>query len=470
MYKILWGVVAIGAGLSLTVAAQPMDGLVIYPAPTGAILSTQYVVKVNGKPVDVYIAPVWDPPGQSNSFGGPYSFAYFDFAGSVNVEITTVKPLDRVRILPESRGIKPILKGGTLSFAINKPGQFSIEPDAKNGPLLLFANPLEKNPPKQGGPGVIYFGPGLHNPGEIKLQDNQTLYIAGGAVVQGGVKAQGTNIRIAGRGILDGLAWAPKKGPTNGILNMPLCTNAIVEGIIVKDAWDWTLVLRGCRNVQIDNIKICSARCGNNDGIDVVNSQQVKIENCFIRSDDDCITTKGYGWPACKPDQNGVAVEDVTASHCIFWTDRAHIWRLGSECWAEAMRRLSFRDIDVLHWDGPRLLTLEAAEGMPMEDILFEDIRVNGAGQSEFIEVNALPTMWIRRFQTPGSVLNLTFKNIAVTGPAPGDTGMIRITGGDITNIVEGVTFDSVLRYGARVTRDSPGIQIQSYTTNIVFK
>jgi len=32
--------------------------VVIYPAPSGAVLSTQYVVKVNGKPVAVYGARV----------------------------------------------------------------------------------------------------------------------------------------------------------------------------------------------------------------------------------------------------------------------------------------------------------------------------------------------------------------------------------------------------------------------------
>jgi hypothetical protein len=168
---------------------------VTYPAPKGAALSDQYTVTVNGKPVDIYVAPVWEP-GYVKSFGGPYSFAYFDFSGPVTVEVGSKNPLANTRILPESHGIRSQIKGDKLSFVVTAPGQLSIEPDAKNGPLLLFANPLENNPPKPGDPDVIYFGPGTHEAGEIRVGDRQTLYVAGGAVVKGGVHAQGDSIRI----------------------------------------------------------------------------------------------------------------------------------------------------------------------------------------------------------------------------------------------------------------------------------
>ena len=75
--------------------------VVTYPAPKGAALSDQYIVKVNGKPVDVYIAPVWEP-GYVKSFGGPYSFAYFDCSGSVTVEVESRKSLKQ---RPHSSGV-----------------------------------------------------------------------------------------------------------------------------------------------------------------------------------------------------------------------------------------------------------------------------------------------------------------------------------------------------------------------------
>lgn len=71
-------------------------------------------------------------------------------------------------------------------------------------PLVIFGNPLEKDAPKAGDKNVVYFGAGVHTPDEIKLSDNQTLYIAGGAVVKSRLRATGKNITVRGRGILSG--------------------------------------------------------------------------------------------------------------------------------------------------------------------------------------------------------------------------------------------------------------------------
>lgn len=69
--------------------------VVTYPAPQGQPMSQDYPVAVDGKPVDVYIAPTWKhsygPP-----FGGPYSFASFDLSGQAEVRITTDKPRENV--------------------------------------------------------------------------------------------------------------------------------------------------------------------------------------------------------------------------------------------------------------------------------------------------------------------------------------------------------------------------------------
>ncbi len=452
------------------------DNIVTYPAPKGAALSDQYSVTVNGKPLDVYVAPVWEPePRYEKSFGGPYSFAYFDCSGTavVQVEVRN-QPMtrERLRILPESRGILPEITGSKLSFAVSSPCQLSIEPDGKNGPLLLFANPLEVDPPKPGDAGVIYFGPGLHLANEIKVSDNQTLYIAGGAVVKGGVAARGKNITIRGRGIIDGLDWERFKGPTGNLISLTLCTDVRVEGVILKDSWAWTFPMWGCRNVRIDNVKIVSARCENNDGIGVCNSQHVVIRNCFVRTDDDCITTKGFGWPERDKAKDGDPVEDVTVSQCVLWTDRAHIWRLGCENWAEGMRRLTFRDIDVIHYVDPTnpAIIIQPAEGMVMEDVRFEDIRINGEGQEKLIEIHPAPTIWFRRWETPGNVRRVRFADLVVSGNAPADTGSIVVRGCDREHTVRDVSFNNVVRYGEQATATSPNILIGEQAHGIVFQ
>lgn len=445
--------------------------VVAYPAPAGAALSDQYTIRVNGKPVDVYLAPVWEPT-YVKPFGGPYAFAYFDFRGTVTIEVTTAKPLDSLRVQPASRGIQPQIDGDTLRFEISQPGQLAIEPDAKNGPLLLFANPIEENPPQPDDPGVVYFGPGVHDAGEIKLGDDQTLYVAGGAVVKGGVAARGSNIAIRGRGIIDGLDWERFKGPTGNLISLTLCTGVRVEGVILKDSWAWTFPMWGCRNVRIDNVKIVSARCENNDGIGVCNSQDVAISHCFIRTDDDCITAKGFGWPERDKAKDGDPVEDVTVSQCVLWTDRAHILRLGCENWAEGMRRLTFRDNDVIHYVDPTnpAIIIQPAEEMVMEDVRFEDIRINGEGQEKLIEIHPAPTIWFRRWETPGNVRRVRFSDIVVSGNAPADTGCIVVSGCDPAHTVRDVSFKNVLRYGKQATATSPNILIGEHAQGIVFQ
>lgn len=450
---------------------HPNGKVVTYPAPKGAVLSDQYTITVNGNPVDVYAAPVWEP-GYVKSFGGPYSFAYFDFTGSVRVEVGSSKPLAKTRVLPEARGIRPQITGEKTSFVLTEPGQLSFEPDAKSGPLLLFANPLEPARLQPGDPGLVYFGPGVHHAGRIELGDNQTLYVAGGAVVKGGVAARGKNITLRGRGIIDGLDWERFKGPTDNLISLTLCTNVTVEGVILKDSWTWSFPMWGCRGVRIDNVKIVSSRCENNDGIGVGNSQDIEITNCFIRTDDDCITTKGFGWPERDKAKDGAPVEDVTVSKCVLWTDRAHIWRLGGESWAEGMRRLHFHDIDVIHYTDPTcpVITVQPAEGMVMEDVRFENIRINGEGQARLIEVYPAPTQWIRRNKTPGIVRRVMFANIVVSGTGPADRGSIEVRGCDPEHTVTDVTFENVVRYGQRVNARSPNVAIGQHAKGIAFK
>jgi len=444
--------------------------VVTYPAPRGASFSQDYAVSVNGKPVDVYIAPVWDPashyPGAPiPPFGGPYSFAYFDFEGRVEVKVTTRKPLARVKILPESRGITPNVTRDAVSFILVEPCRISVEPDVKNGPLLLFANPIEVNPPKPGDPGVRYYGPGMHEVGVISIGDNETLYVAGGAILKGAVRAQGSNVRLTGRGIIDGGQWEWTKGPTPYLVEMVNCTDAGIDGVILKDSWYWTFVLTGCRNVRIDNLKICSARCENNDGIDIVNSQHVRITNAFIRSDDDCIAPKGMDAGG------GMAVEDVAVTNCVLWTDRAHVWRIGFESHAEAMRDMLFKDIDVIHCVGysPKPISLQPVENMPMENIRFEDIRVNAERQECFLEVKTGPWELFEN-APPGRIRNCSFKDIIVTGGARGPLGLVKVVGSDPEHIVENVVFENIVRYGERVTKDSPEVRVNEFTRNITFK
>ncbi len=453
---------------------MPSGKIKTYPAPEGAKLSDDYKVKVNGILVDVYRGEIYYQT-MSPPFGGPYSFAYFDFSGQVEIEIDSTKQwLRDVAIRPESKGVRPShVYRGTMKFNLSAaPSYLSIEPDGKHGPLLLFANHIEENLPNPTDAGVKYFGPGVHQAGKIELSDNETLYIAGGAIVKGGIHAKGKNIRITGRGILDGLDYPRFKGPTYTIIDLDHCSNALIDGIIIKDGWGWNLNMRGCCGVTVRDIKLVAVRCMNNDGIDICNSRDVLIEDSFIRSEDDCIAIKGFGFAGRQ------AVDNVIVRRTSLWNDRAHVWRIGCECRAEAMRNISFKDIDVLHyvtnyWNGddlPTCISLQPAEEMTLENVLFEDIRINHEGQEWVFEIMPKVTQWAEK-KTPGRIRNCTFRNVSLNGELhAGNYGRIKIHGPDAEHSVENVVFENVVRHGVITKNDSPAVEISGYTKDIFFR
>ncbi len=76
--------------------------VVIYPAPSGEELSSDYRVSVAGRDVAVYTARTLDPPfaGKQWDYGGPYSFASFDTDEPVEVRITSPRNLRNTVIRP----------------------------------------------------------------------------------------------------------------------------------------------------------------------------------------------------------------------------------------------------------------------------------------------------------------------------------------------------------------------------------
>ncbi|MBN1674582.1 MAG: hypothetical protein JXR37_26280 [Kiritimatiellae bacterium] len=446
--------------------------VVVHPAPSGAEMSDDYTVKVNGKEVPVYRAAGTDAP-ERNPYDTknfrihtPYSFAYFDFAGPATVEITTAdRSLDAVAVRPESKSIEAAVEGKSMVFTLSEaPCHLSIEPAARDRPLLLFGNPLEQDAPNPNDPDVVYFGPGFHKPDSIILTSDQTLYIAGGAVVQAGVTASGSNIRIRGRGILDGLPWDHAKGPqpdggAQPMLYAKKCSDLSIEGIIVKDSWRWNVGIYSSSHVEIRNLKVVANRCENEDGIDLLDTQHVTISDCFIRSDDDCI--------ALLTQWTTVPVFDVTATRCSLWSDRGQIWRIGSG-WQRLgvacppMKQLRFKDIDVLHCGPAAVARLEPNKHQPLEDVRIENLRVHREGQKLLWKVQPWP-------ETYSPIRNCVFKDIFVTGESGGRDGIIRVQAPDAQATVSDITFENFVRYGRLTLRDSPDVEIGENTHNITF-
>jgi hypothetical protein len=447
--------------LAFGISAASLRGSVVtWPAPEGEPLTSDYQVRAAGKSVAVYGARVLDAPFATKEYdyGGPYGFANFDLKGRAEVRITSPRSLRNAIVRPEVPGLKVrVADDHTLLLTLPGPCKLSIEPDGKKGPLLLFANPLETKPPKANAPGVIYFGPGVHKPGRIALTNGQTLYLAGGAVVKAGVQAEGDNIRIIGRGVLDGSDWEWRKGPTACVV-MVHGTNVEVSGITIRGASHWTIVPRDSRNVTVRGVKLCGSRVQNDDGINPCNSQDVLITDCFIRTDDDCVALKGLDLSG--PNSN---VERITVENCVLWCDRARIFLLGHESRAPFMRGITLRNLDIIHFSMTAFL-FEPGEEMRLEDVTVENVRVNGEGQGELIRLQPVVNQYMRN-QVPGHIENIKFRQLSVAG-RPG-AYKVQLRGADEQHAVRQVALDHVTILGARLGRGSKELEVGPHVSGV---
>ncbi len=464
----LFSVLTIASGQCLGSMAGAAK-VVTYSAPAGETLSADYKVQAAGRQVDVYMARVLDPPfaGKRWDHGGSYSFASFDMSGRVVVRIVSKRPLRNVVVRPRSSGIQPTLEDDyTLNLTLDKPRKLSVEPDGKQGPLLLFANPLETDAPKPGDKGVVYFGPGVHKPEKIVLHSNQTLYLAGGAVVKAEVLAKGTNIRICGRGILDGSDWQWRKGPVGNLIAIRNSTDVEVSDITLRGSSHWTIVPRNSQWVTIRNVKLCNSRVQNDDGINPCNSQDVLITDCFIRSDDDCVALKGLDFSGLNSTGGTSNVEQITVENSILWCDRARIFLLGHESRAAFMRNVTLRNLDIIHFSMTPFL-FEPGEDMRLENITIEDIRIHGEGQSQLVRLRPVVNQYMRK-KVPGFIRKVRFRNVTVEGQS-GDY-LVQIEGADDEHDVRDVTFENVSIVGSKLTEGSRQVRIGKHTENVRFR
>lgn len=430
-------------------------------------LSQDYEVWINGIKAVVYVARVQDPPWEKErtklDFGGNYSFTSFDINGPIEVKIhSSKKALDKTVFRPDNAKIKGLNKtNNEITFTIDKPIKLSIEPDGKNTPLLLFANSVEGPVPDKNSKDVIYFGPGIHRPdsAKVRVRDNQTLYLADGAIVKAGVILSGNNATICGRGILDGNEFVWGKGARNMVAITG--NNVVVKDIIIRGGATWTMPIRNCHNVVIDNIKILGGRAQNDDGINPCNAQDVLVKNCFIRTDDDCLALKGM-----QNSPNATNVERITVENSILWCDRARIFLLGHESRAPYMRDLIFRNIDIIHFSMTAFL-LEPGEEMKLENAVFENFRINGEGQKELIRLKPTINQYMRT-KVPGYISNITFKKITVKGME--GKYSIQLTGADEKHIVSGVNLLGLSILGEKVKTGSKYLEVDNFVEKISIK
>ncbi|MBO5295393.1 MAG: hypothetical protein J6B71_09155 [Clostridia bacterium] len=382
-------------------------GYRVYPVTQTELFCRDYTVLIDGKEVPLNSARVsavpfnryW--PGHQRQIEQTelINFLSFSLDAPVTLEIVPHKPFERVELRPASAELGYEITGeGHIVVTLKKPQYFTVEPYGRNHALHVFADPMPQYDIDQNDPNLLYFGAGEHDVGLIELKSNQTLYLDEGAVVYARILAErAENIRILGRGILDNsrnkeeilfeaTAKTEKEYIQNAIryhaVELNFCERIRIEGITVRDSLVFTIRPTACRDIEIQNVKIFGNWRYNSDGIDMHNCRDVLIENCFIRTFDDCICAKGLDWRLKNSfDEKGYDpktyeyFKNLHVKGCVLWNDWGKCLEIGAETCAEEMCDILFEDCDILHVTSEVLdcMNVDYAE---VHDVTYRNIRI----------------------------------------------------------------------------------------------
>lgn len=471
---------AICVMILLTSCVREVQKVKIYPAPEGIELSQAFGVEVEGKKVPVYKTKI--PPSKpiprlnhSRKEFGFASFASFDIRENVEIKVSYPELVSSVKVLPTSFGIIPKVEGKSVVFELDEPRNLTIEVNGDwHESLHIFANPFEENIPDPNDPNVVYFGPGIHEVRSVVVGDGTTVYVAGGAYLRCGSDPdekeieirgekrnppsfflEGTNITVRGRGIIDQSA-IPRSNRRYTVFAQK-SNNITIEGITICDPSHWTIPIQSSDNIHVDNIKIIGWR-GNSDGVDISNSRDALVENCFMRTLDDAVVIKSF--------EGRGEVKNIHTRKCVVWNELAHSLSIGAEV-RENVSQVLFEDCDIIHDVGRETaLRVYHCDDAVISDVTFQNIRIEEARR--LISCWIGKTRWTKT-EERGNIRNVTFRDISAIS-APIDTTltgfqdgsdwkpyMIRnhasmeLVGYDEGHTIEGVVFENVLLDGKQV-------------------
>jgi polygalacturonase len=190
--------------------------------------------------------------------------------------------------------------------------------------------------------------------------------------------------------------------------------------------------IRRCDHVKVTNLKLFGWR-GNSDGIDICNSRDVEVSDCFVRTFDDLVVI--------KTDLGQGEARDITVRHCVLWNELAHALSLGAEL-REPITNVHFTDCDIIHDKGREwLLRIFNCDSAVVKNITFDNIRIEEARKLVSLWIGK--AVWSKQAER-GHIENVSFQDITSVAPA-NPNGIVSLQGFDATHAIENVQFQHVL-------------------------
>lgn len=468
------------------------SNLIIFPVPEQIPGSNDYTVKVNNQSVFCYSTYRLDNLNATTSFHNTpvseSSFVQFDFTGCVTVEVTPrpglIVDVNKVVVRPLFLNIQPDWDGIKFTFTLSKPVDFTIDVQGDGmNPLHFFTNYPETDIPDPDDPNVLYFDPGIHHVNQIVLASNQTLYLAGGAVLRpvspqipnSNLNVHGENwvrglpliatentvgVTIKGRGIISA-ADATQNHIKVSTIQSNTAINLSIKDVILMDANDWNIHLYNSQNLTLDKVRILGYFI-NSDGICFNCSKTGLVKNCFIHTMDDSFEVKAG--------TIGKTSSDITFDSCLVWNDYASsigvthevLGRINNITW-QNITIMRFNPVVHDNWQMHRAaIFVHAQGGGKVSDLTFNNIVIEKTDTKQAVilvdnikttvpDINTFPDKDYNQIE------NIYFNNINGY-----DISTPRVIVYDESNmgIVKNIYLNNVILNGAKLINNDPRLRI----------
>ncbi|CAM1510747.1 Fc.00g082600.m01.CDS01 [Cosmosporella sp. VM-42] len=307
---------------------------VSYPRPSIYSNSGFFGLTVNGTSMYTVSYAGYDYAQLSMDEGYPTEF---------RVRISDQKSITSYSITPRRLPIKPKVEGNELVFSLNQAHYLIVKIDSKKE-FVILADPSETDVPDPTGKGVfnvlhydtdntggsvtngiqnamdaaakspgstVFVPPGLYTIGNLLLRNKTPLYLAGGSVLRFTGKSSDYKTLYTKSDLFPGTWW-------------------------IQTEFDSTEIKVFGRGAQFTNLKILNRfDVTQDDGIDIVESEQVSVGRTIAISKDDSFSCKTW------PEDTGTTVpypypprplKDVWFDDCLAWTD-CYGYKVGQGVW-----------------------------------------------------------------------------------------------------------------------------------------
>lgn len=262
------------------------------------------------------------------------------------------------------------------------------------------------------GGGRLVFTVGRYLTGSIHLKSNVVIHLKEGAVLVGSTNPydydketswyalvlakKQENIGITGKGMIDGrgreLANNFITQVYSGVIEDTLqngrvdnrpnliyfreCKNVEIKDVTMENPASWTQAYDQCENLFIDGITVHSRAYWNNDGINIVDCNNVLIQNSYVDATDDAICLKSHSSDAI--------CQNIEVRNNTICSSASGI-KFGTASYG------GFKDIKIVNntvFDTFRsAIAIEAVDGGQVENVIVDSLRSIHTGNPIYLVV-----------------------------------------------------------------------------------